>query len=170
MTIRWLGGILIIAASSFCGFSCAMHYRQEERNLRQLRCVIQKMECELSYQLSPLPELVEHGAASASGALRELLYRFASNLKQQHYPDAESCLRAALENRTDFSLRILELLNLLSSSLGRFDLAGQLKGFAELESMISMEQEQLANNRDNRLQSYRVLGICCGIALAILLI
>lgn len=170
MTIRWVGCILIIAASSFCGFSSAMRYRQEERNLHQLHLVIQNMECELSYHLSPLPELVEHGAVFASGALKELLYCFAANLKQQHFPDAESCLHAALNKRADFSPRVLELLSLFSNSLGRFDLPGQLKGFSEVQSMISAAQEQLAHNRDNRLRSCSVLGICSGIALAILLI
>lgn len=170
MSIRWIGCVLIISASGFCGFSFVRQYRREEKLLYELHCVIQNMECELSYHLSPLPELVEHSAAFAGGSLKALLLRFSENLKAPQLPDAASCLAASLESETDFPPRILEILHILSCSLGRFDLAGQLKGFAELQDIIAKERLLLDKNRETRLRSYCTLGICTGIALAILLI
>lgn len=170
MITRWIGCLLIVSATSFCGFSHAIGYRREEKMLRELHRVIQNMECELSYQLSPLPELTEHGASFASGDLKELLLELSANLKQQQFPDAEACLCAAMEQNLAMPPCILELLHLLSRSLGRFDLPGQLRGFAEVQQQLAQEQHRLADNRDNRLRSYCILGICTGIALAILLI
>ena len=67
-------------------------------------------------------------------------------------------------------LHVKELLMSLGQSLGRFDLEGQLKGLAFVQeqcrnTLICLKSEQATRNR-----SFRVLGLCAGIALAILLI
>ena len=62
------------------------------------------------------------------------------------------------------------MLLLLGRSLGRFDLSGQLKGLTSLRERCSREMQELHLDRDNRLRSYRVLGLCAGGALVILLV
>ena len=62
------------------------------------------------------------------------------------------------------------MLLLLGSSLGRFDLAGQLKGLSAVKGQCALELQELRTDREPRLRSYRVLGLCAGAALVILLI
>ncbi len=58
----------------------------------------------------------------------------------------------------------------MGQALGRFDLEGQLRDLAELKEQCRTELEMQHHNQTARLQSYRVLGFCTGIALTILLI
>jgi len=61
-------------------------------------------------------------------------------------------------------------LDLLGSSLGRFDLKGQLSGLESVRNTCRKTLEEMNRNRDNRLRSYQTLGLCCGAALVILFI
>ena len=57
MSYKWIGAILIIVSCGVCGFSVAAGKRREERLLSQLMDVLQFMEADLQYRLTPLPEL-----------------------------------------------------------------------------------------------------------------
>ena len=59
---------------------------------------------------------------------------------------------------------------MLGTSLGRFDLTGQLNGLEQVRSHCRRELEALAGNRDQRVRGYQTLGICAGAALAILFV
>ena len=66
--------------------------------------------------------------------------------------------------------RLRRLIYQLGKSLGRFDLPGQLKGIAAAKESCKRELRELERNREQRLRSYRTLGLCAGAALAVLLI
>ena len=57
----------------------------------------------------------------------------------------------------------------LGSSLGRFDLSGQLKGLQSVRGECLRELESLEKNQPERLKSYQTLGMCAGAALVIIL-
>ena len=59
-------------------------------------------------------------------------------------------------------------MQVLGTTLGRFDLPGQLRG---LEAAIRSAEEALRSIRDgaaDRRRSYQTLGLCAGAAVAIL--
>lgn len=170
MILQPLGAVLIVGSSSYCGFAIAARYRMEERQLKQLHLAVTEMQCGLSYQLTPLPELAAAGAKRTTGELNRVLTVFSENLSNQLFPDAQSCMAAAIGQDSELSDRLVSILHLLGISLGRFDLSGQLKGFEEVQADIDREVQTLAQNRENRLRSYCTLGICAGAALAVLLL
>jgi hypothetical protein len=57
---------------------------------------------------------------------------------------------------------------MLGTSLGRYDLQGQLNGIESVRIRCRSDLEELERNRDVRLRSYQRLGLCAGCALAIL--
>ena len=63
-----------------------------------------------------------------------------------------------------------QCLRILGSTLGSYDLDGQVKGLQAVRAESRRIYESLDTNKDARLRSYRVLGICTGAALTIVLI
>jgi hypothetical protein len=75
-----------------------------------------------------------------------------------------------LRENTEFPSILLENLQLLGASLGRFDLDGQLTALETARASCRHCLEGLESNRDIRLRNYQTLSLCAGAALALILI
>ena len=170
MNLKWIGAALIICGCGFAGFSLSAAYRREERELRQLIGALDYMACELQYRMTPLPELCRMAGQERSGCVGRLLLNLSQELESQISPDVQSCLSVAAASAGPISERVQEALRIMGSSLGRFDLEGQLQGLEAVRSYCRGEVESMALNRDTRLRSYQTLGLCAGAALAILFV
>ena len=170
MSYKWIGAILIVGSCGGFGISLAVHQKNEEKLLCQLRAILDEMLRELPFRLTPLPELVRHGAVGRKGILPEVLLELAEQLDRQVLPDALSCMNAAIQDPVPSFPRLHHLLLQLGHSLGRFDLSGQLSELTALREQCDEEIKELRLGRSDRLKSYRVLGLCAGAALVILLI
>lgn len=170
MGYKWIGAILIVASCSGCGFAIAAGKRKEEKLLYQLLGILQFMETELQYRLTPLPELCRLAAEETSGMLHVIFMNLYRELNWQKLPDAGSCMYAAIQRSGELPSRIRRLLVQLGHTLGRFDLSGQLLGIQAVRKRCEESLGSIRNNRDERLRSYQTLGICAGAALAIILL
>lgn len=170
MSIKWLGVILVVGSCVCAGCSSAMAYERQEKALYQLLHILNFMTCELQYRLTPLPELCRQTSRECSGSVNRVLSAFARELERQMEPDAASCMQAVLQTEPMPSKRIRRLFLMLGRSLGRFDLAGQIKGLEEVHAACERELKPLAQQKQNVVRSCRTLGICAGAALAILLL
>lgn len=168
MTYKWIGAILVITGCGGFGFSMAANHRREETLLRQLIHVLEFMECELQYRLTPLPELCRQSARETGGILRDILLNLAKEMDWQTAPDVCSCMNAALKRSRDIPNSLRKLLLQLGGTLGRFDLPGQLRGLQSVKAYCEAALKRLEKNKDVRLRSYQTLGLCAGVALAIL--
>ena len=52
-----MGAILIVTGCGGFGFTLTATHRKEENGLRQLVSILDYMQCELQYRLTPLPDL-----------------------------------------------------------------------------------------------------------------
>ncbi len=170
MRFRWIGAILIIAACGGCGFSIAAGKQKEEKLLLQMLHILQFMEAELRYRLTPLPDLCRMAAGEEKGILRIVFLNLYRELTWQKLPDAGSCMHAAIQRTGEIPGRIRRLLVQLGQVLGRFDMEGQLEGLRYVKRRCEESLESMRKNRDERLRSYRTLGICTGAALAVILL
>lgn len=170
MGYKWIGAILIIASCSGCGFSVAAGKRREEILLYQLMEVLQIIESDLQYRLTPLPELCRMAAGETKGILRSVFWNLNRELHCQKFPDAGSCMYAAIQCSGEIPARVRRLLVQLGHTLGKFDLQGQIQGIQSVRKRCEESIVYIRKNRDERLRSYQTLGICAGAALAIILI
>ena len=170
MSYKWIGAILIVGSCGGFGIGLAVHQKNEEKLLRQLVEILEEMLWELPFQLTPLPELIRNAVNGKKGILGAVLLELARQLDRQVLPDAMSCMNAALEGMELPYPRVQSQLDRMGQSLGRFDLSGQLKGLNAVKEAVEEDLRQLRDSRDNRLRSYRVLGLCAGAALVILLL
>lgn len=168
MSIKLIGAALIIAGCGGIGFSMAAAHRREENALRQLIGALDYMGCELQYHLTPLPELCRGAATQSGGCIRNVLLGLAAELESQIAPDASACMNAAISKAPKLPSQVKASLASLGSSLGYFDLQGQLKGLEAARQQCRRDLDALSKDRDVRLRSYQTLGLCAGAALAIL--
>lgn len=170
MGYKWIGAILIMASCSGCGFAIAAGKRREEQLLYQLIGILQFLEADLQYRLTPLPELCRLAAGETRAILRTVFLNLYRELKWQQLPDAGSCMYAAIQRSGEIPPKVRRLLVQLGHTLGRFDLPGQLQGIQSVRKRSEETLDAIRKNRDERLRSYQTLGICAGAALAIILI
>ncbi len=170
MILKIIGVILVVAGCGGVGFRIAANHRQEEKALRQLIGILDYMECELQYRLTPLPSLCRQAAKEFKQIPGKVFLEMAIEMEAQISPDMECCMSAALEKVKEIPSVTRDTLVLLGRSLGRFDLDGQLKGLEAVRQECRRNLELLGSNRDTRLRSYQTLGLCAGAALAILFI
>jgi stage III sporulation protein AB len=170
MMWKWIGAVLVIVGCGGFGFLIAAGVKREERYLRELLEAMEFMTSELKYRMTSLPELINHAANHTSGTLFQVFSALDRELATQIAPNAESCLRTALKKTEGVPVLTGRVLRMLGRSLGKFDLAGQISGINFVKDACRENLQLLARDKTERLRSYRTLGICAGIALAILLL
>ena len=170
MTLKWIGAVLVIIGCGGFGFAMAAAYRREEQTLSQLIKLLEFMECELEYRMTPLPQLFRRMSGQSSGCLKRVFAALAGEMEAQISPDAKCCMEVVLSRMNDIPRSVRSALGTLGDSMGRFDLEGQLKEIAAVKLRCKSELEVMRGQRDNRVRSYQTLGLCAGAALAILFI
>lgn len=170
MILKLIGAVFVVVGCGGIGFRIAANHRFEEKNLRQLIGILDYMECELQYRMTPLPELCRQASKEFSGLLGNILHELSVEMNAQNSSDLESCMSVALERVGKLPPLTRDELLLLGRSIGRFDMEGQLKGLEGVRQECRRQVECLSYNRDTRLRSYQTLGLCAGAALAILFV
>ena len=170
MTWKLIGAVLVIVGCGGFGFLIAAGVKREERHLRELLEAMEFMTSELKYRMTSLPDLIYKASTYTSGVLWQVFSALDRELTTQIAPNAEACLKAAMEKTEGVPVLTGKVLRMLGRSLGKFDLAGQISGINFVKEACRENLERLAKDRKERLRSYRTLGVCAGIALAILLL
>ena len=170
MIFRIIGALLAVIGCGGIGILVARNAKKETVTLKKFILQIECWKNELSYHLTPLPELCRQASKMNTGILADFMAVFLEELERQVSPDAEMCIRAALDKFPDFPSHTRRLLIELGSTLGRFDTEGQLSGFESIMAESNRLYEHLYNTQEVRLRSYKTLGICAGVALVIIFI
>ena len=170
MSLKLIGATLVILACGGFGFRMVALHIREEKTLRELIFLLDYMECELQYRMTPLPELCRQGAAQCKGVLRTVFLRLTEELEDQIAPNVSSCVDAVLENEKNIPQLTVQMLELLGRCLGRFDLEGQIRGLEAVRNEARRNLGTICENKEIRLRTYQTLGICTGAALAILFV
>lgn len=170
MIFKWVGAALVVGGCTGAGFTLAARHRAEEQSMRSLLSALDYMECELQYRLTPLPDLCRMAARQCGKPLKEVLHTLSRELESQLSPDVDCCMRAALAQCAPIPEQTRKHLLQLGMTMGRFDLEGQLRGLDGVRQSGRTTLEAMNRDSETRLRGYRTLGICAGVALAIILL
>jgi len=170
MYIKVIGAALIIIGCGGFGYKVARAHMRELRTLQQLTALLDYMGCELQYRATPLPDLCRQAAGETKGILQSVFLSLSHTLEDQLLPNASECMELALNSIENIPEKTQSALEQLGSTLGRFDIDGQLKGLEAVRHSCRKTLEELEKNRDARLRGYQTLGLCAGAALVILFI
>lgn len=170
MYFRWIGAVLIIGSCSGFAFSITIHQMRELRLLEAVERMINELAQNLSFQMHPLPQLLQISVQNAPKPIAHVINHFINLLDNTVFDHPETCMKAALQASPIPYQNVSHILLLLGHSLGTFDLEGQLKELDEVKSICRKYSLALSDNQASRFKLYRILGICSGISLVILLI
>lgn len=170
MNLKFLGSMLIIIGCGMFGILISGFYRREIRILSELIRILDFMQCELQYRLTPLPELCRQAAAESSNALRSFFLLLTYELENQIRPNVSSCVKAALQKAKGLPEKVDTILSRFGNGCGRFDVEGQIMALEEIRASSRQTLDKLRAEKEPRLRSYQTLGLCAGAAIAILFI
>ena len=168
--IRWIGAALILLAGGGFGYISARQLRREEAALQELIGIMDFLSAELECRLTPLPQLCAEAAKQGKSAVSLVFSRLCRELEGQQLPDAGHCMHRALDAVEDVPETARRHLTQLGKNLGSFDLPGQLSSLDAVRQNCQRDLLGLQSTKDTRLRGNRVLGLCAGAALVILLI
>lgn len=168
--MKIFGAILIVVGCGGVGFSMCATHRRAENALESMMKILEWMVWELNCRMPPLSTLCREASALGTDSVGTVFARLAQELERQVLPDACACMDAALAGVPRLLPQTQKHFRSLGMGLGKFDLQGQLAALEAEIASCRRDLEQLQCNRRLRLRNYRSLGICAGIALAILLL
>ena len=170
MTIRIVGAILIFLGFGSFGFLASANHKREVTMIKGFLESLHTMENELQYHKTPLPHLCRYLASNAIGMVKEFYMRLSEKLQQLDHSDAHSCVTTVIGELNHMPDRIKNLFLTLGQSLGQFDVDGQIRSIQGVKEECYSLLSQLSQNQEQKLKSYRTLGLCAGAAVAILFI
>lgn len=168
MSLRIFGAVLIVFGCGGFGAMLARNDRLAEQSLRSLCAGLDLMSSELQYRLTPLPDLCRMAGEELGGGVGAVFSALAMALEDQISPDVNACMHAALAKNPNLPEATAACFRILGTSLGRFDLEGQLRGLDRTRTECRERLAELAAGRDQRRRNYKTLSLCVGAALAIL--
>lgn len=164
------GAILIIAGCGGIGFYMCRNARQEIESLETLIRGLAWMRWELNYQMPPLYALCRGASEVCGGRVGRVFLYISRELEIQATPNVASCVECALKETSRLPIKTENHIRSLGTSMGRFDLQGQLSGIESIETLCKRDLEQLRNDLRLRTRNYQTLAICAGVVLVMILI
>ena len=157
--LKLIGLSLILAASGAVGAGLAGTVRRQQA---QTLALIE----------TPLPEIFAALGGSRNREIAEFFSRLAALLSSAQTCTVGYACRQALAQTRGLSLSSAARGTILSlfDSLGRYDLEGSVQALDLALSRLREEAKALQNSAAARCRTYLTLGVCTGLAAAVILI
>ena len=170
MTLKIIGATIILGVCGGFGYYLAFQQRTEERLLRQLMHLLDYMQWQLQYALTPLPELCKRCAEETEGVLKNIFSCFSAELEAKVLPDPDLCMQTVLSKKIAIPSHTRDALRHLGNQLGRFDLGGQVQCLDSVKQTCKRTLDHLTDERRLNGTRYKTLGLCAGAAIVIIFI
>lgn len=170
--MKLVGMVFIVAAAGSAGFRIAASLRRRCSLLRLLLTALRILKNEISFCATPLPQAFALMAVSVQGAPERVFSAVAKQMDQRRWLTPQGAMEQALAEESELGQdeQIHDALMKLAAGLGKYDRDSQLQTMevvaADLEALLQAAQHECSMHS----RTYRTLGICAGLAAAILLI
>lgn len=169
--LKLMGALLLAGGAAFLGFSAAARLERRVRALRAFMGALERLERELSFRLTPMPELLAGLSEHTPPPINAFFARCLAGLEHLGEYDLSHVWREALERAPmDLGYEELSVLGELGGILGRYDGEGQREALALTRARLAQCMDSAAEERTRLGRVYGVLGLTAGALLVILLI
>ncbi|MCI8479172.1 MAG: stage III sporulation protein AB [Oscillospiraceae bacterium] len=169
--LKILGAVLLTSGAAAFGFSAAGHLNRRVNSLRAILGALALMDRELSFRLTPTPELLALLAKRAQAPACHFFARCTSGL--DHLGEQSLCQiwhTALVSYPMDLSSEDCCTLEELGEVLGRYDGPGQRAALAEIHTRLNHSLANAEEERGRMGRVYGALGLTIGSFLAVLLL
>lgn len=162
------GVVFVLLSSCSVGFRVAAGLKKRCGYLREFINTLHLMRNELIYLHTPLPVLFSAAAKQTHGNLWQILNYMSEAMEKNRWTSPIHAAENALSVFPDDLLG--DLLLKLAKRLGSYDTQAQLAGIDIVCDEAACMLHSLEAEMGLRSKTYKLLSICAGIALVILLI
>lgn len=171
--LKGIGALCIVLSTSFVGFGFAGGVRRQARQLTAVLEALGYLKGEIMYRRTPLAQVLALLPAAVSDAAVGAFFRScARQMQTDRTRSVQSAMRAALSDTPQLALSqaAQQTLLTLGASLGQFDLDGQCRAIELASARLEAQLSRLEQGRGARCRSYVTIGICAGLAVAVILL
>lgn len=167
--LKLIGVLFVVVGSTGTGVTMAWGVRRTLETARHLRTALERMKNEISCRRTALPELMEllsHEPGPLSALFRDMAEQLRLRQEASVYAIVRKCLTAAPPLPGEISRILLDL----APGLGQYDVQCQLYSLDLAAGQVQAMIERCQSEQKGRVKSYCTLGVCAGLALAIMLL
>lgn len=165
-----VGALMVVGGAAALGHSMALYRERRVQELNALTHAIQRLETEIVYGMVLLPDALGR-VAKGGGPCADLFQRAADALNKGESA-AESWMRAleGWRKRSALTPEDVVPLERLSGVLGVSGAEDQSRHLRYVRSELVFRLEQARDRLPETTRLFRALGVCGGLALALLLL
>jgi len=170
--LRTIGALLVVMGAAGTGVGLSVFVRHSAGILQQLIMSLEQMKSEILFRKTPLPELTARLAENCGGEVGSFWSEVSDGLRIGQARSVCEVMRRALSGRAagSFPAQARRTLQNLGAGLGNYDAAGQVRAVDLALSRLGGLFTELRDEQKSRMKSYCTLGVCAGLALAILML
>lgn len=170
--LKLLGAALILFAATMFGFAKASAYAQRPRQIRSMVHALQRLETEMVYGFTPLPEALHRIANQLDGPLSGMFRKAAEPLSAGNGVTAGESWRNAVDaswKHTAMSSNEREILSQMSFTLGISDREDQAKHLRLAVQLLQAEEQTAWDEQKRYEKMWKSLGVLAGAFVVILM-
>lgn len=168
MMLRLAGAGLLCLGSVSVGFSAAAAVRKGAKELQQLKLALEMMHCEVSYALKPIGAVCEIISRSCTGDVAKCFTSVRSLYAQTYSQPEKRVAQTVAVSMKRVPKSVRDSLTELLTSFGKFGASEQLRMIDLTTEKVDAAISQVNAEQAQRCKCYRTLGICTGLAAAVL--
>lgn len=169
--IKILGAVLVLGAGTLYGFVQAVHYARRPKQIRQLHQSLQRLETEIVYGYTPLPEALLSVSKQIKEPLSSMFAELGGSLAGEERTVREvweGTLRKYWGQSSMKSVEFQAMLQ-LGHTLGLSDREDQVKHLKLAAAQLHAEEEQAADEQKRFEKMWKSLGLLLGALVVILM-
>lgn len=170
MITRLIGAGILCLGSVYVGFSAAGSVHKTVKDLQQLKLALEMMRCEISYALTPIGTVCEIISRSCTGDVRQFFTLAQENLSSSYSNREQWVSQTVSKTLRRLPKQVQDAITELFVSFGRFGAAEQVRLIDLTAEKVDAAIIEINADRAQRCKCYRTLGICTGLAVAVLVL
>lgn len=167
--LKGLGGLLIVAAGVWSGAIPVLRLRRQQRTLEVLSAALLLLQAELRSSLAPLAALFSSVADGAEGVVGRFFRQLSLDIQAEPLSSPLHLMRRRLP-LLGLEPRESAILLELGNALGCYDLESQLRLLEAVRERLRQAELRCGKRILSEGRGWSALGICTGLALAIVLV
>ncbi|MBW7473560.1 stage III sporulation protein AB [Paenibacillus oenotherae] len=171
--LKLIGAVLILFAGTMIGFQQAARFAARPRQIRQLIQALQRLETEIGYGYTPLPEALARSSAHLPEPVSSLLREVKNRLDEADgltFRECWECSVAAHWPGTAMKAAEQGALIRLGSALGISDRDDQIKHLKLAMGQLKAEEETARDDQARYEKMWKSLGVLIAALVVILIV
>jgi len=170
--LKMFGAVLIVLAGTLAGLQRARQYADRPRQIRSLIAALQRLETEIKYGFTPLPDALRKIGAQARGPVQQMFVTAADEMSPPNNRSAKEAIEQAMEihgSNTALKAPEKEIIRQLSCTLGTSDRSNQTTHITLALQQLNQEELAARDDQGKYEKMSKSLGLLLGVLIVILI-